>query len=91
MLMMMMLVVLIMLMMMMVMTRRTIMTPATAGAVAERVSFIGMALYMMLFSLIIYCPLAHMTWHPDGLLRVAGVIDFAGGTVVHIAAGSAGA
>ena len=60
---------------------------ALAGAIAERVSFVGMALYFTLFSLVIYCPLAHMTWHPEGLLHTQGVIDFAGGTVVHMAAG----
>ena len=45
--------------------------------------------FMCLFSLLIYCPLAHMTWHPDGLLRQLGVIDFAGGSVVHVSAGCA--
>jgi Amt family ammonium transporter len=44
---------------------------------------------MCLFSLLIYCPLAHWTWHPDGFLRVWGVLDFAGGTVVHMSAGFA--
>ena len=44
---------------------------------------------MVLFSLLIYSPLAHMTWHPDGLLRNWGVLDFAGGTVVHMSAGFA--
>ena len=37
----------------------------------------------------IYCPLAHMTWHPDGLLRKLGVLDFASGAVVHMSAGLA--
>jgi Amt family ammonium transporter len=44
---------------------------------------------MVLFSCVIYPPLAHMTWHPDGLLRNLGVLDFAGGTVVHMSAGFA--
>jgi Amt family ammonium transporter len=44
---------------------------------------------MCLFSLLIYAPLAHMTWHPDGFLRKLGVLDFAGGTVVHMSAGFA--
>ena len=44
---------------------------------------------MRLFSLLIYCPLAHWTWHPQGFLRVWGVLDFAGGTVVHMSAGFA--
>jgi ammonium transporter, Amt family len=42
---------------------------------------------MSLFSLLIYAPLAHMTWHPEGFLRQWGVLDFAGGTVVHMSAG----
>jgi Amt family ammonium transporter len=44
---------------------------------------------MCLFSLLIYCPLAHWTWHPEGFLRKLGVLDFAGGTVVHMSAGFA--
>jgi Amt family ammonium transporter len=44
---------------------------------------------MVLFSLFIYSPLAHMTWHPDGLFRQWGILDFAGGTVVHMSAGFA--
>ena len=44
---------------------------------------------MVLFSIFIYAPLAHMTWHPEGLLRQWGVLDFAGGTVVHMSAGIA--
>ena len=44
---------------------------------------------MILFSIFIYAPLAHMTWHPDGLFRNWGVLDFAGGTVVHMSAGFA--
>ena len=44
---------------------------------------------MVLFSLLIYCPLAHWTWHPDGFLHKWGVKDFAGGTVVHMSAGFA--
>jgi Amt family ammonium transporter len=44
---------------------------------------------MVLFSVVIYCPLAHWTWHPDGFLHKWGVLDFAGGTVVHMSAGFA--
>jgi len=43
--------------------------------------------FICLFSLFIYAPLAHWTWHPDGFLRQWGVLDFAGGTVVHMSAG----
>ena len=59
------------------------------GSFAERVRFSSYLLFMTLFSLLIYSPLAHMTWHPDGLLFRWGVKDFAGGTVVHISAGLA--
>jgi len=67
-----------------------IITPALiTGSFAERVRFSSYMLFMGLFSLLIYSPLAHMTWHPDGLLRQWGVLDFAGGTVVHMSAGCA--
>jgi Amt family ammonium transporter len=67
-----------------------IITPALiTGSFAERVRFSSYLLFMCLFCLVIYCPLAHMTWHPDGILRKMGVLDFAGGTVVHLAAGCA--
>ncbi len=67
-----------------------IITPALiTGGFAERVRFWGYLLFMVLFSLLIYCPLAHWTWHPDGWLFRWGVLDFAGGTVVHISAGFA--
>ena len=65
-----------------------IITPALiTGAFAERIRFTSYILFIVLFSLIIYSPLAHATWHPDGLLAQMGVLDFAGGTVVHMSAG----
>ena len=65
-----------------------IITPALfTGSMAERVRFSSYLLFMILFSLIIYCPLAHWTWHPEGFLNKWGVKDFAGGTVVHMSAG----
>ncbi|GAA4332680.1 ammonium transporter [Flaviaesturariibacter amylovorans] len=65
-----------------------IVTPALiTGAFAERIRFTSYLLFICLFSLFIYCPLAHATWHPEGLLFKAGVLDFAGGTVVHMSAG----
>ena len=65
-----------------------IITPAlVVGAIAERVRFTAYVLFMILFSLLIYAPIAHWTWSPDGLLYKMGVLDFAGGTVVHISAG----
>jgi Amt family ammonium transporter len=67
-----------------------IITPALiTGSFAERVRFSAYLLFMVLFSLFIYSPLAHWTWHPDGFLRQWGVLDFAGGTVVHMSAGFA--
>jgi Amt family ammonium transporter len=65
-----------------------IITPALiTGSFAERVRFSSYLLFIVLFSLCIYSPLAHWTWHPDGFLRKLGVLDFAGGTVVHMSAG----
>ena len=67
-----------------------IITPALiSGSFAERIRFRSYILFMLLFTLLIYSPLAHMTWHSDGLFRKWGVIDFAGGTVVHMSAGLA--
>ena len=67
-----------------------IITPALiTGAFAERVRFSSYMLFVCLFSLVIYSPLAHWTWHPEGFLRQWGVLDFAGGTVVHMAGGLA--
>jgi Amt family ammonium transporter len=67
-----------------------IITPAlVVGAVAERVKFSSYALFIVLFALLIYFPVCHWAWHPDGFLFKMGVLDFAGGTVVHITAGCA--
>jgi Amt family ammonium transporter len=67
-----------------------IITPGlVVGAVAERIRFTSYILFIALFSLLVYAPLAHMTWHPNGLFASWGVLDFAGGTVVHISAGCA--
>jgi Amt family ammonium transporter len=67
-----------------------IITPALiTGSFAERVRFSSYLLFIVLFTLVVYCPLAHATWHPDGVLRKLGVLDFAGGTVVHMSAGFA--
>jgi Amt family ammonium transporter len=71
-----------------------IITPALiTGAFAERVKFSSMAVFLSLWSLVVYCPMAHMMWGAGGLLNVntSGarwpVFDFAGGTVVHISSG----
>jgi ammonium transporter, Amt family len=67
-----------------------IITPGlVVGAVAERIKFSAYILFIVLFSLLVYAPLAHWTWHPEGFLFKWGVLDFAGGTVVHISAGCA--
>src|SRR6476469_8129890 len=67
-----------------------IITPGlVVGAVAERIRFTAYILFIALFSLLVYAPLAHWSWHPDGFLFKMGALDFAGGTVVHISAGCA--
>lgn len=65
-----------------------IITPALiTGAFAERIRFNSYLVFICLFFIFIYAPLAHSTWHPDGILAKMGVLDFAGGTVVHMSAG----
>ncbi|NTW48778.1 MAG: ammonium transporter [Chlorobiales bacterium] len=67
-----------------------IITPALiTGSFAERVRFSSYLLFITLWVILIYTPLAHWTWHPQGFLRQWGVLDFAGGTVVHMSAGFA--
>lgn len=68
-----------------------IITPALiAGAFAERMKFSAMLVFMALWSLVVYAPIAHWVWEPGGWLASKGILDFAGGTVVHINAGVAG-
>ncbi|MDE2260414.1 MAG: ammonium transporter [Betaproteobacteria bacterium] len=68
-----------------------IITPALiAGAFAERMKFSAMLWFMGIWSLVVYSPIAHWVWEPGGWLAAKGVLDFAGGTVVHINAGIAG-
>jgi len=68
-----------------------IITPALiAGAFADRLKFSAMLWFMGLWSVLIYSPIAHMMWEPSGYWAAKGVLDFAGGTVVHINAGIAG-
>jgi Amt family ammonium transporter len=63
-------------------------TPALiVGAFAERIRFRSLLIFIVLWSTIIYSPIAHWVWNTDGWLRSLGAIDFAGGTVVHISAG----
>ena len=69
-----------------------IITPALiAGAFADRMKFSAMCVFMVLWSLVVYCPIAHAVWSATGYVGTTiGAIDFAGGTVVHINAGVAG-
>jgi ammonium transporter, Amt family len=68
-----------------------VITPALiAGAFADRMKFSAMLLFLSAWSLFVYVPIAHMVWEPTGWLNAAGVLDYAGGTVVHINAGVAG-
>ncbi|MGD0860122.1 MAG: ammonium transporter [Terracidiphilus sp.] len=71
-----------------------IITPALiSGAFAERMKFSAMAVFLSLWSLFVYCPMAHMVWGVGGLLNSSNIhaafpsFDFAGGTVVHITSG----
>jgi ammonium transporter len=81
-----------------------IITPALiSGAIAERIRFKPYCLFLIVWSAVVYCPLAHWVWamdwwtgaedagtHPVGWLGKMGALDFAGGTVVHVAAGLSG-
>jgi Amt family ammonium transporter len=63
-------------------------TPALIiGACAERIRFKSLLIFMILWSTLIYVPIAHWVWNPDGWLKGIGAIDFAGGIVVHVSAG----
>lgn len=67
-----------------------VITPGlVVGAIAERIRFTAYILFTVLFSILVYAPLAHWSWHPQGFLLKMGALDFAGGTVVHISAGCA--
>lgn len=67
-----------------------IITPSLiTGSFAERVKFSGYLIFMILWVIVVYCPLAHCTWHPEGLFAKMHVHDFAGGIVVHAASGIA--
>jgi Amt family ammonium transporter len=68
-----------------------IITPALiAGAFADRMKFSALLLFTTLWTLLVYSPVAHWVWHPNGWIFALGALDFAGGTVVHINAGVAG-
>jgi Amt family ammonium transporter len=68
-----------------------IITPALiTGAFAERMKYSSLLLFIALWSVFVYAPVAHWVWEPTGWLAAMGVLDFAGGTVVHINAGISG-
>ncbi len=68
-----------------------IITPALiCGAFADRMKFSAMLWFVGLWTILIYSPVAHAVWHPNGVFFGLGALDFAGGTVVHINAGIAG-
>ncbi len=60
------------------------------GAIADRMKFSALVVFISLWTLLVYSPIAHWVWHPNGWLFKDGALDFAGGTVVHINAGVAG-
>jgi len=65
-----------------------IITPALiSGAIAERMKFIAFAIFILLWSTLVYDPIAHWVWGAGGWLRTLGALDFAGGNVVHISSG----
>jgi ammonium transporter, Amt family len=67
-----------------------VITPALiSGTFAERMKFSSFVIFMFLWITVVYCPVAHWVWGPDGWLLKMGALDFAGGTVVHINAGVA--
>jgi Amt family ammonium transporter len=72
------------------MTFAAITAALVIGALVERVRFAAIMLFSLLWLTIVYAPIAHMVWAPDGLLLKLGAIDFAGGTVVHVNSGVAG-
>lgn len=60
------------------------------GSFADRMKYIPMLIFMAFWHLLVYCPIAHSIWHPDGFLFRAGALDYAGGTVVHVSSGLSG-
>ena len=65
-----------------------IITPALiSGAVVGRMKFQSYTLFITMWSVVVYCPIAHWVWGPGGFMGEMGVLDFAGGTVVHVSAG----
>lgn len=61
-----------------------------SGSFAGRMRFVPMLIFVGIWLLVVYCPVVHAVWHPDGFLSKAGVLDFAGGAVVHLSSGMSG-
>ena len=60
------------------------------GSFADRMKFIPMIIFISIWHLVVYCPMAHSNWHYQGFLKNIGVLDYAGGNVVHICSGASG-
>ena len=58
------------------------------GSFADRMKYHSMIIFITFWHLIVYCPIAHSNWHPQGWLYRLGVLDYAGGNVVHICSGT---
>lgn len=68
-----------------------IITPALiSGSFVGRTKFRALLVFILLWHVCVYCPIAHVNWHPDGFMFQLGVLDYAGGNVVHISSGIAG-
>lgn len=68
-----------------------VVTPALiAGSFADRMKFYPMLIFVALWHVLVYCPICHSFWHPDGFLYKANSLDYAGGNVVHISSGISG-
>eukprot|EP01036_Dinobryon_divergens_P022376 gene22378-30626_t len=68
-----------------------IISPALiTGSYADRIKFVPMLIFTTLWHFLVYCPIAHACWHPEGLLFQRGALDYAGGNPVHIASGVSG-
>jgi len=68
-----------------------IITPALiCGSFADRMKYGPMLVFIAFWHILVYCPIAHVTWHPDGFLFQYGALDYAGGLVVHISSGVSG-
>ncbi|MCA3387887.1 MAG: ammonium transporter [Roseomonas sp.] len=72
------------------MTFAVITAALITGAVADRMKFSALLVFIGMWTLLVYAPVAHWVWHPNGWIFSLGALDFAGGTVVHINAGVAG-